>query len=99
MTRRSFQSLCSSGKAEKTEVGSGNVFADLGLPNAEARLAKAMLATRIAQSIERNSGAKHQITERTGLEPAELSRLLRGQLSGFSTLQLFAMLSRLEFNG
>ena len=75
--------LRSRSKGGSVEFGSGNVFADLGFPNAEARLAKAKVAIRIAQSIERNGWAKHRITERTGLEPAEISRLLRGQLSGF----------------
>jgi len=35
-------------RAIEVEEGSGNVFADLGLPNPEERLAKAGLAFRIA---------------------------------------------------
>jgi len=33
------------------EQGTGNVFADIGLPNPEERLAKADLAVRIAETI------------------------------------------------
>jgi hypothetical protein len=39
--------------SEKIEVGSGNVFADLGFQDAEERLFKAKLATKIAQLIEK----------------------------------------------
>ena len=38
-------------KTIKIVQGSGNVFADIGLPNPEERLAKADLAIRIASAI------------------------------------------------
>ena len=86
--------------SEAAEPSSGNVFADLGFRNAEVRLLKAKLATEIAQSIERNKGCNQpQIAERTGLGPGEISRLLRGQLSGFSTNRLITILNGLEFYG
>jgi predicted XRE-type DNA-binding protein len=81
------------------EFGGGNVFADLGFPNAEARLAKAKLATDIAQSIDKRGWTQLQIAERTGLGPAEISRLLRGQLSGFSADRLVPILNGLESHG
>jgi predicted XRE-type DNA-binding protein len=96
MTCKSSQFLSSNGKAEKAEVGSGNVFADLGFRNAEVRLLKAKLATRVAQSIEEIGLSQRQIREQTGLGPAEISRLLRGQLSGFSTDRLITILNGLE---
>ena len=37
----------------EVEEGSGNVFADIGLPNPEERLAKADLAIRIGEAIAR----------------------------------------------
>jgi predicted XRE-type DNA-binding protein len=81
---------------EKIELGSGNVFADLGFRNAEARLLKTKLATEIAQSIEKKGWSQAQTAERTGLHQSRISRLLRGQLSGFSVDELFAILNRLE---
>lgn len=86
-------------KGGSVEFGSGNVFADLDLPKAEARLAKANLATKIAQSIERNAWTQQQVAERTGLGPADISRLLLGQLSGFSTDRLITILNGLESYG
>jgi predicted XRE-type DNA-binding protein len=78
-------------KEEKIEFGSGNVFTDLGFRHAEAQLLKAKLATEIAQSIEKKD--RTQAAERTGLDHSEISRLLRGQLSGFSIDRLMAILN------
>src|SRR5215210_7260330 len=72
-----------------------NVFADLGFEDSEERLLKANLATRIAQLIEKKSWTQAQMAERTGLDQPKVSRLLRGQLSGFSADRLFAVLNRL----
>jgi predicted XRE-type DNA-binding protein len=80
---------------EKIEIGSGNVFADLGFEDAEQRLLKAELTSRIAQLIEKRGWTQAQTAERTGLDQPKVSRLLRGQLSGFSADRLFAILNRL----
>jgi len=81
--------------SEKVERGSGNVFADLSFPDAEERLVKAKLATKIAQLIEKKGWTQAQTAERTALDQPKVSRLLRGQLSGFSADRLFAVLNRL----
>src|SRR5882724_6896416 len=81
--------------SEKVELSSGNVFADLGFHNAKERLLKAKLATKIAQLIERKGWTQAQTAERTALDQPKVSRLLRGQLSGFSADRLFAVLNRL----
>ena len=80
---------------EKVEPGSGNVFADLGFRDAEERLLKAKLATKIAQLIEKKGWTQAQTAERTGLDQPKVSHLLRGRLSGFSADRLFAILNRL----
>jgi predicted XRE-type DNA-binding protein len=82
-------------RPEKIELSSGNVFADLGLPNPELRLLKAELTSKIAQLIEKRGWTQAQTAERTGLDQPKVSRLLRGQLSGFSSDRLFAILNRL----
>jgi predicted XRE-type DNA-binding protein len=81
--------------SEKIETSGGNVFADLGFQNTEERLLKAKLATKIAQLIERKGWTQAQTAERTALDQPKVSRLLRGQLSGFSADRLFAVLNRL----
>jgi predicted XRE-type DNA-binding protein len=80
---------------EKVEPGSGNVFADLGFRDAEERLLKAKLATKIAQLIEQKGWTQTQTAARTGLDQPKVSHLLRGRLSGFSADRLFAILNRL----
>ncbi len=80
---------------EKVELGSGNVFADLGFRDAEERLLKAKLATKIAQLIEEKGWTQTQTAERIGLDQPKISHLLRGRLSGFSADRLFAILNRL----
>ena len=82
-------------KSEKVETKSGNVFTDLGFQDAEERLLKAKLATKIAQLIESKGWTQAQTAERTALDQPKVSRLLRGQLSGFSADRLFAVLNRL----
>ena len=82
-------------KIEKVEVGSGNVFADLGFEDAEERLLKAKLATKISELIAKKGLTQAQIAKRTALDQPKVSRLLRGQLSGFSADRLFAILNRL----
>ena len=76
-------------------VGSDNVFADLGLPDPEERLMKAELVSRIAQLIEEKGLTQAQVAERTALDQPKISRLLRGQLSGFSADCLLAIVNRL----
>jgi len=84
-------------KAEtiKVELGSGNVFADIGLKDADELLLKAKLVAKVAQLIEKKGLTQAEIARRTGLDQPKVSRLLRGQLSGFSADRLFGILNRL----
>jgi predicted XRE-type DNA-binding protein len=79
----------------KVEPSSGNVFADLGLPNAEELLLKAKITSQIAELIERKGLTQAQVAERIDLDQPKVSRLLRGHFSGFSVDRLFAILNRL----
>ncbi len=82
-------------KRETVERGSGNVFADLGFADADERLLKAQLATKIAQLIQEKKWTQARTAERTGLDQPKVSHLLNGRLSGFSADRLFAILRRL----
>ncbi len=76
---------------EESEVyhGSGNVFADLGLPDAEERLAKAELARQILNIITKRRLTQAQAAELLGIDQPKVSALTRGKLSGFSMERLF----------
>jgi predicted XRE-type DNA-binding protein len=64
--------------------GSGNVFADLGLPDPENALAKAGLAQAIAETIERRGLTQGEAAEIMGLDQPKVSAIVRGRLSGFT---------------
>jgi predicted XRE-type DNA-binding protein len=76
-------------------VGSGNVFADLGLPNPEERLLKAQVAAQIQKLMTEKQLTQVQLAELVGLDQPKVSKLLRGQLSGYSLERLFSILNKL----
>jgi predicted XRE-type DNA-binding protein len=75
--------------------GSGNIFADLGLANPEERRAKADLAIRIAGVIRSQRLTQTGAARLLKIDQPKISRLLRGQLSGFSTERLMQFLTLL----
>jgi len=82
-------------KKIQIEPGSGNVFADIGLSNPEERLAKADLAIRITETIRARRLTQTQAARVLKIDQPKISRLLRGQLSGFSTERLMHFLTML----
>jgi predicted XRE-type DNA-binding protein len=79
-------------KTIDVERGSGNVFADLGLPNPEERLAKADLAIRIAGVIRARRLTQASAARILKIDQPKISRLL---LSGFSSERLMQFLTLL----
>jgi predicted XRE-type DNA-binding protein len=75
--------------------GSGNVFADLGLPNAEERKTKAGLAYQIGSIIADRGLTQAQAGAILGIEQPHVSNLVRGRLSGFSVERLMEFLTAL----
>jgi len=82
------------GKRDYVE-SSGNVFADLGLPNPEEMLAKAELAIKIAEILRRRRLTQVQAAAVLGVDQPKVSALIRGRLSGFSVERLLRFLLRL----
>lgn len=74
------------------EVGSGNVFADLGYPRPEEALAKAELAHKISKIIERRRLTQAEAAEILDVDQPKVSALRRGKLSGFSLDRLVRFL-------
>ena len=67
---------------------SGNVFADLGLAEPEELLAKAKLAHEISRILEQRKLSQAKASQILGVDPAKVSALVRGRLTGFSTDRL-----------
>ena len=76
-------------------ASSGNIFADLGRPDAEEALARVRLAQQIAEIIERKELNQSEAAELMGLDQPKVSNLVRGRLSGFSTDRLLRCLMSL----
>lgn len=73
-------------------VSSGNVFADLGLPNPEEALAKAELANKISELIRDRKLTQAKAAKELGIDQPKVSMLLRGRLTGFSLERLMRLL-------
>jgi predicted XRE-type DNA-binding protein len=82
-------------KRPQVELSSGNVFADLGLADAEELLLKAKLVFEISQLIEKKGLTQAEVAKRTALDQPKVSRLLNGHLRGFSADRLITILNRL----
>ncbi len=79
----------------EVEESSGNVFADLGLPEPEERLAKAMLSRQIDKEIEARGLTETQAAELLGIAQPDLTNIIHGRLSDWSIERLIRLLNRL----
>jgi predicted XRE-type DNA-binding protein len=77
------------------EIGSGNVFADLGLANPEEALAKTQLAWEIIKIIKKRKLTQKRVAEILKITQPKVSLLLRGYLKSFSMERLFRFLNDL----
>lgn len=75
--------------------GSGNVYEDLGLPNAAEMQVKASLAAKIGEIIKQRHLSQMQASEILGMPQPKLSGMLRGQFRGISEAKMLACLNRL----
>jgi predicted XRE-type DNA-binding protein len=77
------------------EAGSGNVFEDLGLPDAGERLAKAELARVIRKIVKDKDWTQRRAADVLGIAPPDVSDLMRGKLARFSQERLERFLNAL----
>ena len=74
---------------------SGNVFADLGLTDAGARLAKAELARSITAIIQERGLTQREAARVLGIDQPKVSAITRGRLGDFSLERLLMLVNRL----
>ena len=79
----------------KVERRGGNVFADLGRPDAETQLLKAELVTRIDKIIRQRGLKQVEAAKLLGLSQPDISRLLRGNFREYSVERLMRLLTAL----
>ena len=80
------------------EMSSGNVFADLGLPDAEELKIKSGLAIEITRAVRRMGLTQQQAGRQMGISQAKVSGLMRGDFSNLSESKLMECLNRLGYD-
>ena len=79
----------------RAQRGSGNVFADLGLPNPEQELLKARLTLQIYRIVKARALTQAQAGEVLGIKQPHDSALMRNRAVNFSVGKLMEFLTAL----
>jgi predicted XRE-type DNA-binding protein len=74
------------------EIGSGNVFVDIGLPNAEEHLIKAHLVLKIDRIMKDRGLRQVEAARLFGVKQPDVSKMLRGDFRQFSVERLMRFL-------
>lgn len=83
---------------EELEIvrGSGNVFRDLGRPDADAEHLKAVLAAQIIKVLDGGKLTVRKAEDMTGVAAADFSRIRGAKLDRFTIDRLMAILARFD---
>ncbi len=77
------------------EVGSTNVYADLGYSDAAEMQRKATLAAAIARAIKARRLTQEAAATFLGIDQAKVSKITRGQFRGVSEAKMLELVARL----
>jgi predicted XRE-type DNA-binding protein len=82
-------------KSSKVDIeeGSGNIFADLGLPEADVLLLKSQIVTELSHLVQERGLTQTESAKLMGIAQPDLSNLVRGDLRGYSVERLIRMLT------
>jgi predicted XRE-type DNA-binding protein len=78
--------------------GSGNVFADLGLPDADTLQIKAGLVIEIRRALREQGLTQQEAATRMGITQPKVSGMMRGDFSNLSERKLMECLNRLGYD-
>jgi predicted XRE-type DNA-binding protein len=82
-------------KSAHIDRGSGNVFADLAIPNSELALAKAELVQLIRDIIAERKLTQVKAAKLLGIDQPKVSALVRGRVESYTIDRLFRFLNTL----
>ena len=85
----------SSRSSKRVMEASGNVFADLGLPNADQELLKARLTLQIYRIVKQRGLTQTQAAKALGVKQPHVSLLMRNRAGTFSIGRLIDFLTAL----
>jgi predicted XRE-type DNA-binding protein len=83
-------------RVARVTEGSGNVFADLGLPNPEQELLKAQLTLQIYTILKGSDMTQVEIAKILGVQQPQVSLLMRNRAGNFSVGRLMEFLMALR---
>ena len=83
-------------RREPISRGTGNVFADLGFPDAAERQAKLRLAYALNQVLDASKLSQAEAAKMLGVTQPKVSALRNYKLSGFSVERLMNLLTALD---
>ena len=78
------------------EIGSGNVFADLGLEDAEELYTRAALGVQVMKTLNDRGYSQKESADVLGLKQPEVSAIMRAKFSRFSQERLIGFLNKLN---
>jgi predicted XRE-type DNA-binding protein len=78
------------------EVGSRNVFKDIGVPNADEHLVKAQLVYKIDTIMKKRRMKQTEAAVLFGVRQPDISNMLRGEFRQFSVERLLRFLMKLD---
>ena len=78
------------------EIGSRNVFKDLGVPSAQEHLVKAQLVFKIDAIMKRRHLKQTEAAKLLGIRQPDVSKMLRGEFRQFSVERLLRFLVALN---
>ncbi len=85
-------------KGIEVERSSGNVFADLGLPDADKLKIKSGLVIEIIQAVRKLGLTQKEAARRMGITQPKVSGMMRGDFSNLSERKLMDCLNRLGYD-
>ena len=82
----------------EVQRSSGNVYADLGLPDAERLKIKSGLVIEIRKAMRRHGLTQQEAAKRMGITQPKVSDMMRGDFSNLSERKLMDCLNRLGYD-
>ena len=83
-------------KSTRVEFGPGNVFADLGLKDADQLMARSQIGFHVFTILEQKRLKQREIASILGIAQSDVSHLMNGHFSRFTTDKLLDFLRRLD---
>lgn len=84
-------------KKETLELirGSGNIYQDMGVPDADVRQLKAILATEIIKTLDKKGLSVRKAQSLTGIDAGDFSRIRNADFRRMSVERLMTIINRL----